>query len=300
MIWKTRHRSLDLTTRGHIMGILNTTPDSFSDGGDHMAGASALDHALEMAKQGARIIDIGGESTRPGASPVAEDEEIRRTIPAIEALRAQWDGFISIDTTKAAVARLALDAGADIVNDISGLRHDPAMPALCAKHGCGVVVMHMQGSPRTMQQAPNYADVVAEVRDFFLERETALTQAGISREALCFDPGIGFGKTYEHNLSLLAHLADLAPPGRPLLLGVSRKAFIGKTIGANDPQQRDFATAAITAMARMKNVLLHRVHDVRKNHEALRMAEAISRSGQVSNSILDTAFETADCADYTD
>ena len=257
------------------MGILNVTPDSFSDGGHHANAAGALAHARAMIAEGAALIDIGGESTRPGADPVSEADEIERTVPVVAALRAFWDGLISIDTSKAAVAAAALAAGADIVNDVSGLRADPGMPGLCAASGCGVVVMHMQGEPRTMQSAPHYTDVVAELRVFFAERMAALTGAGISPEALCFDPGIGFGKGLDHNLALLRALDRISPPGRPLLLGVSRKSFIGRLLGTNDLALRDWPTVALTSRAREQGVMLHRVHAVRPNLEALRMTEAI-------------------------
>ena len=257
------------------MGILNVTPDSFSDGGAHFSIATALDHARRMIMEGAGIIDIGGESTRPGAVVVPAAEEIARTAPVIAALRGEWHGLISIDTSKAAVATAALAAGADIVNDVSGLLADPKMPAVCAASGCGVVAMHMQGSPRTMQQAPHYADVVAELREFFAERFAALTASGIAADRLCFDPGIGFGKTLDHNLSLLRALADLAPAGRPLLLGVSRKSFIGKILGTDALEAREWPTIALTSNAREQGVMLHRVHAVRPNVQALRMTEAI-------------------------
>lgn len=275
MIWKTRRGTLDLTHRGQVMGILNVTPDSFSDGGEHVGIPVALGHARRMIDEGAAIIDIGGESTRPGAEPVPEAEEIARTVPVIATLRGEWDGLISIDTSKAAVAEAALAAGADIVNDVSGLLADPAMAGVCASHGCGVVVMHMQGNPRSMQIAPHYADVVAEVREFFQERFRTLVAAGMDPEALCFDPGIGFGKTLEHNLALLRGLGDLSIAGRPLLLGVSRKSFLGKILETHDLQAREWPTVAITASAREKGVMLHRVHSVRPNVEALRMTEAI-------------------------
>lgn len=257
------------------MGILNVTPDSFSDGGCHDTPAAALTHARHLIAEGATLIDIGGESTRPGAAPVTAPGEIARTVPVVAALRAEWDGWISIDTTKAAVATAALAAGADIVNDVSGLRADPAMVEVCAASGCGVVVMHMQGDPGTMQSAPHYTDVVAEVTAFFNERMQVLVTAGIHPEALCFDPGIGFGKTLAHNLALLRALGHLSPPGRPLLLGVSRKSFIGKILGTDHPAARDGASAALTALAREQGVMLHRVHAVRPNLEALRITEAL-------------------------
>ena len=257
------------------MGILNVTPDSFSDGGRHGSLDRALEHARRMIGEGAEIIDVGGESTRPGAAEVTVDEEIARTRPVVAALRADWDGLISIDTMKAPVAAAALEAGADIVNDVSGLTADPAMAEVCAEGGCGVVVMHMQGDPRTMQLAPRYEDVVAEVRGFFEERLAALVAAGIDPEAICFDPGIGFGKSVEHNLALLRALPDLGVGGRPLLLGVSRKSFIGKILGSTDLADRAWPTVAITARAREAGVMIHRVHDVKPNVEALRMTEAI-------------------------
>lgn len=280
MHWTTRRRTLDLSRRARVMGILNVTPDSFSDGGRHADPAAALVHARQMIAEGADLIDVGGESTRPGAPPVAHAVELARTVPVVAALRAEWDGLISIDTSKAAVAEAALAAGADVVNDVSGLRHDPAMAALCAASGCGVVVMHMLGDPRTMQVEPQYTDVVAEVRGFFAERLAFLTNLGLAPEALCFDPGIGFGKTLEHNLTLLRHLATLPVGGRPLLLGVSRKSFIARALAtpdpaAPDPAARDWPTVALTAFARQHNVLLHRVHAVRPNVEALRMIEAL-------------------------
>ena len=257
------------------MGILNVTPDSFSDGGEHFHLETALQHARRMIAEGAELIDIGGESTRPGAARVPAGEEIARTVPVIAALRAEWDGLISIDTSKAAVARAALDAGADIVNDVSGLLADPEMTHVCATRGCGVVVMHMQGTPQTMQAAPRYADVVAEVAGFFEERLAALTVAGIAAEALCFDPGIGFGKSVGHNLTLLAALGRISAGGRPILLGVSRKSFIGAILGTPEMDAREWPTVAITANAREKGVMLHRVHAVRPNVEALRMTEAV-------------------------
>ncbi len=257
------------------MGILNVTPDSFSDGGEHFEVETALAHARRMIAEGAEIIDIGGESTRPGAVMVHVAEEIARTAPVIAALRTEWDGLISIDTTKATVARAALTAGADIVNDVSGLRADGEMAAVCADSGCGVVVMHMQGTPLTMQTSPNYADVVAEVTQFFSERLADLTASGIDPEAVCFDPGIGFGKTLDHNLALLRALGELSVLGRPLLLGVSRKSFIGKILRTDDLAAREWPTIAITAMARDMGVMLHRVHAVKPNVEALRMTEAI-------------------------
>jgi dihydropteroate synthase len=273
---------MDLTRRGKIMGILNVTPDSFSDGGRHSDVGAALLHARRMIGEGAEIIDVGGESTRPGAPQVTVEEEIARTRPVIAALRTEWDGCISIDTSKAAVAAAALEAGADVVNDVSGLIADPGMAALCAERGCGVVVMHMQGDPRTMQVAPHYGDVVAEVRAFFEERLATLAAEGIDPETICFDPGIGFGKTVEHNLKLLRGLGSLPAGGRPLLLGVSRKSFIGRVLGSADLGDRAWPTVAITASAREAGVMIHRVHEVKPNVHALRMTEAILQGAEFS------------------
>jgi len=279
MIWKTRRGELDLTHRAQVMGILNVTPDSFSDGGRHAGAETALEHARQMIAEGAEIIDVGGESTRPGAPEVSTEAEIARVVPVITALRREWEGLISIDTMKAAVAEAALVAGADIVNDVSGLVADPALAGVCAASGCGVVVMHMQGVPRTMQLAPHYENVVAEVIGFFEERLETLVAAGIAREAICFDPGIGFGKNLDHNLELLRALDRLGVGGRPVLLGVSRKSFIGKVLGTSDLTCREWPTVAITARAREQGVMLHRVHAVKPNAQALRMTEAILGGG---------------------
>ena len=258
------------------MGVLNVTPDSFSDGGRYLGVDEAVAHGLAMVEAGAAIIDLGGESTRPGADPVPADEQIRRTRPVIETLRRRTGAVISIDTTLAGVAAAALEAGADIVNDVSGLRGDPAMAGVCAAAGAGVVVMHMQGEPRTMQVAPVYEDVVAEVRSFFAVQAASAVAAGIDPAALVFDPGIGFGKSLEHNLALLRAVGSLAPsPGRPMLLGVSRKSFIGRVLGSEDPADRAWATVALTSLGREKGARVFRVHDVAPNGQALRLTEAV-------------------------
>lgn len=275
MIWQVNNQALDLSARGMIMGILNATPDSFSDGGQHDTEKLALNHALAMIAEGAEIIDIGGESTRPGASPVSSHEELQRVIPVIEALRKEWAGLISIDTTKASVAAKALDAGANIINDISGLCDDPAMLDLCLQRDCGIVIMHKRGLPQTMQDHPQYDDVVAEVRAFFIERLQTLTAAGIAPERISFDPGIGFGKTVQHNWELIEHLASLQVGNRPVLLGVSRKSFIGHRLGDNDMSLRSWPTIGLTAYGRQQGAMIHRVHEVKGNLEALRMTEAI-------------------------
>ena len=275
MIWRTRREVLDLSRRARVMGILNVTPDSFSDGGSHFGIEAAISHAREMIAEGVDIIDVGGESTRPGSLPVPAGEEIMRTAPVIRALRAEWDGLISIDTSKACVANAAIESGADIVNDVSGLRADPQMVEVCAASRCGVVVMHMQGTPKDMQVAPSYTDVVNEVAEFFKERIATMTAMGIHSECICVDPGIGFGKTLDQNISLLNALDRIAPAGRPILLGVSRKSCIAGMLESNDMKERDWPTVAITSWARQRGTMLHRVHDVQTNREALRMIEAI-------------------------
>ncbi len=275
MIWKVNGKVVDLSRRAQVMGILNVTPDSFSDGGCFDDIEKAMVQAREMIQQGAWMIDIGGESTRPGAAEVSEVEELKRTIPVIELLKREWDGLISIDTKKAGVAEAAILAGVDIVNDVSGLTADPEMISVCAKSDCGLVVMHMQGSPETMQKNPTYHEVVSEIRAFFEERLATLIAAGIHKERICFDPGIGFGKTLDHNLTLLKHLDQLAPDGQPLLLGVSRKSFFARLIDAPQPTDRDSATAAVTALARQQGIMLHRVHDVKGNLDALRVCEGM-------------------------
>lgn len=278
MIWKTNGKELDLSREARVMGILNVTPDSFSDGGRFADVAPAVTQARQMISEGAAIIDIGGESTRPGATEVTPAEEISRTIPVIEKLRKEWSGLISIDTRKAAVAEAALIAGADIVNDVSGLTADPEMAGICAASRCGIVVMHMRGTPADMQDDPRYEDVVRDVRGFFEERLETLSRSGIDPQRICFDPGIGFGKTFDHNLALLRSLHLLPPGGRPLLLGASRKSFLAKLCDIKNPADRDAATVAVTTLARGLNVMLHRVHDVKANLAALRVAESISGS----------------------
>lgn len=245
------------------MGILNVTPDSFSDGGSYELLDDAVRHAGLMLEEGADMIDVGGESTRPGAAPVSMEEEIARVVPVIEALRAQFGPVrLSIDTRNAAVARAALEAGADIVNDVEGLRGE-GMAEVCAKFGCGVVVMHMRGEPGTMQHAPFYEDVVAEVRAFFEERWETLTAAGIDPECLCWDPGIGFGKTVEHNLALIAHLESLRVAEHPLMMALSRKRFLGAVLGESAAGREAGATVAMSLYARCCGADMHRVHEVR-------------------------------------
>jgi len=273
--WQVGGRLLDLTQGGRIMGILNVTPDSFYDGGRHREVERAVAHGLEMVKAGAAIIDVGGESTRPGAEPVPEKEELERVIPVLERLRAETDVLLSIDTMKANVAAAALQAGAEIVNDVSALRADPRMVQVLQDSDAGVILMHMQGEPRTMQAAPAYEDVVREVRDFLAERLGFCEEAGIACERVVIDPGIGFGKRYEHNLTLLREIEEFECIGRPLLIGASRKSFLGTMLGGADFDQRLWPTVALTALLRRKGIRLFRVHDVRENRDALRMTEAL-------------------------
>lgn len=271
----TRHGRIDMTCHTVIMGIVNVTPDSFYDGGKRFDSARAVADACEMVDAGAEILDVGGESTRPGAQPVSFDEELRRVLPVIRELRKNLNVPISIDTYKEAVARAALDAGADIVNDISALQFDPAMAALVAAEGVPLILMHMQGVPRTMQREPHYRDVVQEVRDFLADRVGSANQAGIDKERLIVDPGIGFGKTLVHNLALLKNLKSLKTLGQPLLVGVSRKAFIGKLLNTASPEERLEGSLAAAVAAALSGANIMRVHDVRETVRALRVADAI-------------------------
>ncbi len=275
MKWRCLDRTLDLSQRGEIMGIVNVTPDSFSDGGRFATVEAAVAQARRLIDEGAALIDIGGESTRPGAAEVDEAEERRRVLPVIERLATECpDAILSIDTCKAEVAAAAVVAGARVINDVRGFR-DPGMVAVAAESGAGLIIMHMQGTPRTMQAAPAYADLHGEITAFFRERFEALLAAGADPESIVFDPGIGFGKTMEHNISILRGLDRYTVDGRPILLGVSRKSFLGKLVGSEDVADRAWATVAATAHARGQGVRLHRVHEVKPNLEAMRMAEAI-------------------------
>lgn len=258
-----------------IMGILNVTPDSFSDGGKFADYASALTQAEALIAAGADILDVGGESTRPFAAPVTTAEELARVIPVITAVRQKHPIPISIDTTKAEVARQALAAGADIINDISALRHDPAMIELVRQTKVPVILMHMQGTPSDMQIKPVYDDVVGEIITFFRGRIDWITGHGIDRSRLIIDPGIGFGKNLHHNLSLLKHLAEFSCLHLPLLLGHSRKRFLGTITGVPTEQERDLATAVIAAMCVDKDIAMIRVHNVAATRQALLLAEAL-------------------------
>ncbi|HEY0974143.1 MAG TPA: dihydropteroate synthase [Solimonas sp.] len=272
--------ALDFATGPQVMGVLNITPDSFSDGGHHLARDAALDRALQMVAEGAGWIDIGGESTRPGAMPVGEHEELDRVVPVIEALRTRTPTPISIDTSKPAIMRAACAAGAVMINDVNGLRAPGAVEAAAAT-GAAVCLMHMQGEPRTMQTAPRYDDVVAEVGEFLGERVAACEAAGIARERLLLDPGIGFGKTLAHNLTLLGHLAQLAPLDRPLLIGVSRKSMFQHLLG-RPVEARLPGGLAVAALAVWQGVAIVRAHDVRETVDAVRTAHAIREAQKAS------------------
>ena len=274
-LWRIDGRTLDLSARAMIMGVLNVTPDSFSDGGEFFTAEKAVEQGRRMAADGAQIIDVGGESTRPGSEAVSADEELARVIPVIQQLRGSVSAFISIDTSKAIVAREALQAGATIINDVTGGRADPEMFAAAAEHKAAFIIMHMQGTPRTMQAAPRYDDVVSEVTNFFRQQYERALQCGIDAMAIAFDPGIGFGKTVEHNLALLAHLERLRVDQRPLAVGVSRKSSLGQMIGSPAMEDRLAPTIAFTALLRERGANVLRVHNVKENVAALRVTETL-------------------------
>ncbi|MCH8332312.1 dihydropteroate synthase [Candidatus Sumerlaeota bacterium] len=281
MIWQCGRRRFDLSSRVLIMGILNVTPDSFSDGGRFLDAGTAVAHGEAMAAQGADIVDVGGESTRPGSGSVDAEEEIRRVVPVIEALSSRTDVAISIDTAKAEVARAALGAGAVIINDVTALGGDSEMAGVAASSGAGLVLMHMQGKPRTMQAAPHYDDVVGEIIQFLRDRETQALEQGILRDQIALDPGIGFGKTVEHNLEIFRRLADFRCLGRPLLVGASKKTFLRRLLG-DGRQDEDVnsqsvagATAASVAVSVLRGASIVRVHDVQAMRPLVRIAEAM-------------------------
>ncbi len=272
--WRLCTRTLEFGRLPLLMGIVNVTPDSFSDGGQFLDSKAAISHAQRLLAEGADILDIGGESTRPYATPVSADEELRRVLPVIEAvLRHDPAAVLSIDTSKAAVAKAAIAAGAQIINDITGLFGDPAMIEVAIAGGAGVCAMHMQGNPQTMQDNPFYDDVVDEIYAFLCERRDALTTAGIDRERICLDPGIGFGKTHEHNTKLMAHCRRFHDLGCPLLIGHSRKAFIGAAVGDKTADRTPGTIGGALALAR-QGVQIIRVHDVAAVRQALILFEA--------------------------
>ena len=259
-----------------LFGILNVTPDSFSDGGDFLDPEAAARQAGILLDEGADVVDVGGESTRPGSDPVSEEEELRRVVPVVrKILEARPGAVISVDTYRARTAEAALDAGARIVNDVTALRGDPRMAALVADAGCPVVLMHMLGEPKTMQREPRYDDVTREVRDFLAQRADHATGSGVEAENIALDPGIGFGKTLEHNLTLLRRLDEIVALGPPVLLGASRKRFLGSITGAEEAKDRLFGTVATTVLGYERGATLFRVHDVGANREALAVAEAV-------------------------
>ena len=275
MIWKVRGQSLDLTHRALLMGIVNVTPDSFSDGGSFLDPLAACKQGLKLVEEGADILDIGGESTRPGSHSVPLEEEIQRVIPVIQRLRQETKALISIDTNKAAVAQAAMDAGADIINDITGLRGDENMPSVVSQSGAGVIIMHMKGTPRTMQDAPAYQDIMSEIGDFFRQSVALALSSGIDPMSIALDPGIGFGKTPEHNRQLLVEIGSFAKTGHPILVGASRKSFLGWLAGSTAMEDRFWPGVATTSLCRERGAKIFRVHDVKPHHDALRMTEAI-------------------------
>jgi dihydropteroate synthase len=274
-LWKIDGRTLDLSARALIMGVLNVTPDSFSDGGEFFKAEKAVEQGKRMAAEGAQIIDVGGESTRPGAEAISAEEELARVIPVIQQLSGSVSAFISIDTSKAIVAREALQAGATIINDVTGGRADPEMFALAAERNAAFIIMHMQGTPRTMQAAPHYEDVVGDVTNFFRQQYERALECGVDAIAIAFDPGIGFGKTVEHNLSLLSRLERLRVHERPLAVGVSRKSSLGQMIDSPAMEDRLAPTIAFTALLRERGANVLRVHDVKENVAALRVTETL-------------------------
>lgn len=275
--WRVRNQVISLTQTPLFMGIVNTTPDSFSDGGRFLEAQAAADQAARLVADGAAIIDVGGESSRPGAVSIPESEELRRVIPAIQAIAESGKTLVSIDTTKARVAREALRAGAHIVNDISGLLFDPLMAETCADLGAGVVCMHIRGTPQTMQLDPSYSNVVEEICDFLAARLEALERAGIAREQVVTDPGIGFGKTAEHNLEILRNIDRFRALGRPVCIGHSRKRFLQKLLG-RPVDERLFATVGISVGAALQGAEIIRVHDVAASRDAVLACQAICRS----------------------
>jgi dihydropteroate synthase len=278
-VWRCREHAFSLGDRTLVMGIVNATPDSFSDGGMFRASAEAVKHAVQLAADGADILDVGGESTRPGAQPVSVEDEIARVVPVIEGIRVEApDTPISIDTRRGVVARAALEAGASIVNDVTA-GADPEMLPLVRDSGAGLVLMHMKGEPRTMQANPTYVDVVAEVRDFLASRLGSAVAAGVARDRLCVDPGIGFGKNLDHNLALLHDIGTFSALRVPVLVGASRKRFIGQLTGVDDPAERVEGTAGAVAWCAAQGVDIVRVHDVRQMARVVRVVDAIAREG---------------------
>lgn len=288
LTWSFRDRVLELGTFPLMMGIVNVTPDSFSDGGQFFAenGESesvaerATEHGLQLIADGADILDIGGESTRPGATPVSLDDELARVIPVVQRLRSKTDAMISVDTTKAEVARTALLAGADIINDISGLTFDTEMPGVCAEFQAGIICMHIKGTPQTMQNEPTYEDCVSEIQQWLTDRLNVLAEHGIPAERVVLDPGIGFGKTAEHNLEILASVQQLRSTGRPILIGHSRKRFLSKVLG-KPVEERTFGTVGVSVAVATQGADIIRVHDVAANKDAITAWHAVASRSKI-------------------
>jgi len=275
---EVKGRVLDLGSRTHIMGVLNVTPDSFSDGGLYAGHDAAVGHARSMAAQGADIIDIGGESTRPGAEPLTEEEELRRVLPVIERISKELTVPVSVDTYKARVAQKALAAGASLVNDISGLRFSSDMARVVADHDAAVVLMHIKGTPRDMQANPVYGDVIVEIMDYLEESAAIALKAGVGSDRILIDPGIGFGKTVQHNLEIIDRLDEFKTLGFPVVIGTSRKRFIGTVLNIAEPKDRVEGTAATVAIAIQRGAHIVRVHDVGPMTQVARMTDAIERA----------------------
>jgi len=274
-IWQLKNCQLSFTDGPAVMGIVNVTPDSFSDGGQHATTDSAIAHGIRLASEGAAILDVGGESTRPYSDPVGQAEELERVIPVIDGLARAVEVPISIDTSKSAVAAAAIDAGAQIINDVTGLEGDPEMVALAASAGVGVCAMHAQGTPQTMQDNPSYDNVTEEIFDYLMQRQASLLAAGIPIEKICLDPGIGFGKTHGHNLQLLREAERFHQTGSPILIGHSRKGFIRKLLGEkkvshDEPSDLDAGTLGISVLLAIKGIQVLRVHEVANTVDALK------------------------------
>ena len=275
MHWQLKTKTLPLNSVPALMAIVNVTPDSFSDGGKYLSVDRAVEHAMQLVSDGADILDIGGESTRPYSDPVSASEELDRVVPVIERLVKETDIPISIDTSKASVARAAVEVGAEIINDVTGLEGDPEMLSVAAETEAGVCAMHMQGTPQTMQDDPQYGDVVAEIAEYLRQRKEALLTAGITSGKICLDPGIGFGKTHQHNIELLNRAEEFLSLESPILIGHSRKGFIGKLIGDKE-SERDSGTLAISLLMASKGIHIVRIHEVAATRRALDVWQSVA------------------------
>ncbi|HIK37421.1 MAG: dihydropteroate synthase [Geminocystis sp.] len=280
---RIRNRVFEWGKRTYIMGILNVTPDSFSDGGEYYNLDDAIAHALEMEREGADIIDIGGQSTRPGATTIPLEEELSRVIPVISSLRQHTDIPISIDTTRAIVAEKAIQAGADIINDISGATYDPQMLPTAASLGVPIILMHIRGTPQTMQSLTDYRDLIGEIKDFLLDRISQAIKHGIKKEHIILDPGLGFAKDYSQNLEIIRKITEFKQLGFPLLIGPSRKSFIGKILQQEDPKKRVWGTAAVCSYAIIQGVDIIRVHDVKPMCEVAKVTDTLFREGETNS-----------------